>query len=132
MTWNGLIAAGACLVVSQLAVLPAHADWKDEVARGLRKGFMYKGCITQVEESACKFVTKGPDRYATNVRSELSPLIAFGLSLVGVPNLKPIPTDKEVSILGVQPGLPSSNCGAGVDATWIYDWKPTGKKCPKK
>ena len=36
MTWNGLIAAGACLVVSQLAVLPAHADWKEGTIEGLR------------------------------------------------------------------------------------------------
>lgn len=125
------IFAAIALGIFTIAVAnPARADVKDELERFGRRLVTVTGCVVKVENASCKYITVGPNTYSANVRSELPGWIVFFTPTFIAPNLKTIPTDKEVVIDGLTTGLPSATC-AGAQGMFVRAYRSTGKKCPK-
>src|SRR5262245_30841108 len=93
------------------------------------------GCVKQIQVGIlfpriCKYIEVGDRRYSVIVRSEL----VFQEVAELFPNIRPVPTDKEVIVNGINSPGRSINCyfsGLGVvgryTTSWVY--KPGGRTC---
>jgi len=100
------------------------------------------GCVQQMElpslispthSKICKYITVGDINYSVVVRSEI---VIPGDGAKIFPNIKPVPTDKEVIVYGKNSPLgPSLNCmslwsSAKGRITTSWKYKEGGKACP--
>jgi hypothetical protein len=93
------------------------------------------GCVKQIQlgilfPRICKYIEVGDRRYSVIVRSEL----VFQEVAEAFPNIRPVPTDKEVTVYGINSPGPSLNCyfsGLGVVGRYTTRWeyKPGGRSC---